>query len=100
MVRINRAKTTQYTESSDLPRDHYLTVVERLERIGQGQDVGMPNRDATEHSNLIPDHMFLALHELLAYHLDSVLFPCLDLFGSQAGKSDKTVPSVMRGNTL
>lgn len=57
-----------------------LTVVERLKGIGHGQNVGVSNRDSTEHVDLVPDHMFLAFHEFLANHLDGVLFPSLDLF--------------------
>jgi len=49
-----------------------LTVVECLKVVDQSEDVGMTDRDATENSNLIPDHVLLALHQLLVDHLDGV----------------------------
>lgn len=56
-----------------------LTVVQGLKVINQSKDVGVANRDSTEHCNLIANHMLLALHQLLVDHLDSISLASLNL---------------------
>lgn len=57
-----------------------LTVVEGLKVVGEGQNVGVSDRDATENCDFVADHMFLALHQLLVDDLDGIALSRLNLY--------------------
>lgn len=73
-----------------------LTVVESLKVVGEGQNVGVPDRDATENCDFVADHMFLALHQLLVDDLDGITLSCLNLCYLYSDQSSKTLEHVLK----
>lgn len=56
-----------------------LTVIEGLKVVDKGQDVGVTDGDATKDSNLVADHVLLALHQLFVDHLDGISLASFNL---------------------
>lgn len=65
LIQINKTTNKKSTKKE-------RTVVQGLKVVGEGEDIGMPDRYLTQDRNLVPDHVLFALHQLLANHFHRI----------------------------